>query len=148
MIIEDYRSCAWPFYSLLHIFPKALHSDLQGGGDYTTGLVQTSSDETRPWSSSPLIVSRDSFSPWTWVRLQSIAYSGGRLYIFLIVDISLTGLTKPTDRPKSARNRCVIEDFGGVFVLSPWFFLFVCVGFFFHRTESDLFLFLYIFQHL
>ena len=24
----------------------------------------------------------------------------------------------PTDRPKSARNRCVIESFGGVFMLS------------------------------
>ena len=38
-------SCAWPFYSLklVQIFPKALHSDYQGGGDYMTGLVQTSS---------------------------------------------------------------------------------------------------------
>ena len=26
----------------------------------------------------------------------------------------------PTDRPKSARNRCVIELFGAVFVLSPY----------------------------
>ena len=24
---EDYRSCAWPFYSLVRTFPKALHSD-------------------------------------------------------------------------------------------------------------------------
>ena len=24
---EDDRSCAWPFYSLVQIFPKALHSD-------------------------------------------------------------------------------------------------------------------------
>ena len=28
----------------------------------------------------------------------------------------------PTDRSKSIRNRCVIEVFGGVFVLSRWFF--------------------------
>ena len=27
---------------------KALHSDYQGDGDYMTGLVQTSSEETRP----------------------------------------------------------------------------------------------------
>ena len=30
----------------------------------------------------------------------------------------------PTDRPKSVRNRCVIEVFGGVFVLSVAFFYF------------------------
>ena len=36
-----------------------------------TGLVQTSSEETRPRSSSPLIVSRDSFSPGTWARFQT-----------------------------------------------------------------------------
>ena len=27
----------------------------------------------------------------------------------------------PTDRPKSVHNRCVIENFGGVFVLSRSF---------------------------
>ena len=65
-----------------------------------------------------------------------------------------------TDRPKSVRNLCVIEDFDGVFVLSHCVFGFFCVvGFFFigvtlrlgffcgcrgifYRTESDLFLFL------
>ena len=36
-----------------------------------TGLFQTSSEETRPRSSYPLIFSRDSFSPWTWVRFQT-----------------------------------------------------------------------------
>ena len=25
---EDDRSCAWPLYSLVQIFPKALHSDI------------------------------------------------------------------------------------------------------------------------
>ena len=32
----------------------------------------------------------------------------------------------PTDRPKSVRKRCVIEDFGGVFCVVPllfWIFL-------------------------
>ena len=31
---------------------------------------------------------------------------------------SWVAIVTPTDRPKSARNRCVIEVFGGVFVLS------------------------------
>ena len=44
-----------------------------------------------------------------------------------------TGLTtpvgwlSPTDRPKSVRNRCVIEVFGGVFVSSITFWIFVWV---------------------
>ena len=72
LIIErDYRSCAWPFYSLVQIFPNALHSDLQGDWDYMTLFVQTSSEETRPRSSSPLIVIRDSCSLWTWARFQT-----------------------------------------------------------------------------
>ena len=33
-------------------------------------------------------------------------------------------IVTPTDRPKSVRNRCVIEDFDGVFVLSRCFFNF------------------------
>ena len=49
----------------------------------------------------------------------------------------------PTDRPKSVRNLCVIEVFGGVFVLSIGFRIFCWYrGFFSHRTESDLILFL------
>ena len=78
---NDDRSCTWSFYSLVQIFPKALHCDKQGGGDYMTGFVQKSSEETRPWSSPPLIVSRDSFSPSDG---RSIAYSGRCLHIFLI----------------------------------------------------------------
>ena len=40
----------------------------------------------------------------------------------------------PTDRPKSVRNRCVIEVFGGVFVLAfgfrifIWFMVFFIIG--------------------
>ena len=37
-------------------------------GEYITGLVQTSSEATRSWSSSPLIVSRNSFNHQTWAR--------------------------------------------------------------------------------
>ena len=34
---------------------------------------------------------------------------------------SWEAIVTPTDRPKSVRNRCVIEVFGGVFVLSRCF---------------------------
>ena len=48
----------------------------------------------------------------------------------------------PTDRPKSVRNRCVIEIFSGV-VCVVTLLLDYCVGegAFCYRTESDLFLF-------
>ena len=45
----------------------------------------------------------------------------------------------PNDRPKSVRNRCVIEVFGGVLMLSIRFFFFFWYTGFSHRTESDLF---------
>ena len=45
------------------------------------------------------------------------------------------------DRPKSVRNCCVIEVFGGVFFVVFLFFC-GCWGFC-HRTESDLCLFLF-----
>ena len=49
-----------------------------------------------------------------------------------------SGCYTPTDRPKSVRNRCVIELFGSVFVLSLCLFDFsACVGVF----PYDLFLF-------
>ena len=47
------------------------------------------------------------------------------------------------DRLKSVRNRCVIELFVALFVLSPCpFDISVGEGAFCHRTESDLFIFL------
>ena len=60
-------------------------TDLQGGQDYVTRLVQTSSKEDMPWSSSPLIVSRDSFSLLTWASFQTTENSllwRMSLYIF------------------------------------------------------------------
>ena len=50
----------------------------------------------------------------------------------------------PTDRPKSVRNCCEIEVFGGLFVLSIGFRIFYWYKGFCHRTESDLLLFLFI----
>ena len=49
----------------------------------------------------------------------------------------------PSDRPKSVRDRCVIELFVALFVLSLCpFDISAGVGAFGKRTESDLFLFL------
>ena len=62
-----------------------------------------------------------------------------KTHCHILVENNLT----PTDRPKSVRNRCVIELFCGVVyvvTLPVWHFCW-CMGFC-HRTESDLFLFL------
>ena len=77
---------------LVKIFPKAFHSDLKGGWDFITGLVKTSSEETRTWSSSPLIVSRDFFSLWTWARVQNARITAYFRY-FLIYYIILYSYT-------------------------------------------------------
>ena len=44
----------------------------------------------------------------------------------------------PTDRPKSVRNRCVIEVFGGVFVLSIGFRIFCLYRVFFVIGSSHI----------
>ena len=61
---------------------------------------------------------------------------------------SWVALVTPTDRPKSVRNRCLIELFCGVVcvVTLPFWHFCWCRGFC-HRTESDLFLFL-LFIHV
>ena len=58
---------------------------------------------------------------------------------------SWVAVVTPTDRPKSVRNRCLIELFCGVVcvVTLPFWHFCWCRGFC-HRTESDLFLFLLI----
>ena len=48
----------------------------------------------------------------------------------------------PTELPKSVRNCCIIEVFGGVFVLSIGFRIFCWCRGFRHGSESDLLLFL------
>ena len=48
-------------------------------------------------------------------------------------------IVTPTDRPKSVRNRCVIEVFGGVCVFTLLFGFFCRCRGFCHRTKSDLF---------
>ena len=54
---------------------------------------------------------------------------------------SVGWLVTPTDHPKSARNRCVIEVFGAVCVLSFGYRIFCWYRGFCHRNESDLLLF-------
>ena len=49
----------------------------------------------------------------------------------------------PTVRPKSVRNHCVIEVFGGVFMLYLNFFIFWWHSGFYHGIDSDLFLFVF-----
>ena len=57
---------------------------------------------------------------------------------------SWVAVVTPTDRPKSVRNRCLIELFCGVVcvVTLPFWHFCWCRGFC-HRTESDRFLFLF-----
>ena len=64
------------------------------------------------------------------------------LGIMLIHHTSWVAIVTPADRPKSVRNRCVIEVFGGVFCVVTLLFGFFCrCKGFCHRAESDLFLF-------
>ena len=57
---------------------------------------------------------------------------------------SWVAVVTPTDRPKSVRNRCLIELFCGVVcVVTLPFWHFCCCRGFCHRIESDLFLFLW-----
>ena len=52
----------------------------------------------------------------------------------------MTAVT-PTERPKSVRNRCVIEVFVAFFILSWCFWIFLWMYGVCHRTESDVFFF-------
>ena len=169
-----------------------------------TGLVQTSSEATRSWSSSPLIVSRTPAAirpELAFSRAEhSLPYSDVTLYIFLLYHIyhlcftcidfydlsagggwwfvvyirrfifkflnmcpfdytavagngkvgpvnqvnhpSWVAVVTLTERPKSVRNRYVIELFCEVVCVAtlPFWHFCWCRGFC-HRTESDLFLF-------
>ena len=63
--------------------------------------------------------------------------------IYQLTRTSLVAVGNQTDRPKSVRNHCVIEVFGGVFCFNFAFFKFsVSLRDVFHRTESYIF-FLY-----
>ena len=53
------------------------------------------------------------------------------------------GVVYPSDRPKSVRNRCVIEVLVAFLCCHIVFGLFCGYRGFFHRTESNLFLFLF-----
>ena len=59
---------------------------------------------------------------------------------------SWVAIVTPNERPKSVRNRCVIEVFGGVFVVTLLLGFFCGCSGFCQRTESDLFLILLTLQ--
>ena len=64
--------------------------------------------------------------PLAWLCLFSNCINYVTSYQFDrdIISTSLMAVVSPTDRPKSDHNRCVIEVFGGVFVLSLNYFIF------------------------
>ena len=66
-------------------------------------------------------------------------------FTYLLTYTIWVAIVTPTDRPKSVRNRCVIEVFGGVYkcVVTLLFGFFYGCGGFCHRIESDLFLLLF-----
>ena len=53
-----------------------------------------------------------------WFDYTAVAGSGKVGPVNQVNRTSLVAVVTPTDRPKSVRNRCVIELFCGVFVLS------------------------------
>ena len=65
----------------------------------------------------------------------------GRVPLIRFNHTSWMTVATPTGHPKSVRSRCVIEVFGGVFVLSIGFRIFCWYKGFCHRTEPDLLLF-------
>ena len=74
----------------------------------------------------------------------AVAGSGNVGPVNQVNHTSWVAVVTPTDRPKSVRNRCKIELFGGVVcvVTLPFWHFCWCRGFC-HGTESDLFLFLF-----
>ena len=44
-----------------------------------------------------------------------------KIHQVISIHVIWVAIVTPTDRPKSVRSRCVIEVFGGVFVVSPYF---------------------------
>ena len=78
--------------------------------------------------------------------LQAVVGSGKVWPVNQVNHTSWVAVVTPTDRPKSVRNRCVIELFCSVFcvVALPFWHFCWCRGFC-HRTGSDLFLFLLVF---
>ena len=95
---------------------------------------------------------------WSSVSIMRMIYKILNLFPFDYTALAVSGkvvnrfnhtsgvtAVTPTDRPKSVRNRCAIEVFGGVFYVVTLLFGFFCgCRGFCHRTESDLFLFLFL----
>ena len=81
----DYRSCAWPFYNLVQIFPRALHSNKAVGTiwrDLSKPPQRIQGPDPRPLLllvGTPLVL-----RPELTSRRAEHSHSGGCLYIFLI----------------------------------------------------------------
>ena len=73
-------------------------------------------------------------------------YEEWRTWVCEMVNhISLVTAVTSTGHPKSVRTHCVIEKFCGVFVLQLCIFIYFLLGSAFcHRTESDLFILLFL----
>ena len=72
----------------------------------------------------------------------AVAGSGNVVPVNQVNHTSWVAVVTPIDRPKSVRNRCVIELFCGVVCVVTFPFLYFCwCRGFCQRTESDLFLF-------
>ena len=65
---EGYMSCDWPFYSLSHTFPKALHSN-KAVGSIWPRLNLLTGDKVMIFHPPPGVC-LDSFSHQTWTCLQ------------------------------------------------------------------------------
>ena len=76
------------------------------------------------------------------MQTDKLSWKVERSLIVLTTPELLTAVS-PTDRPKSVCNRCVIEVLVAFFVVTMLFgFFCLCRGFH-HRTESDVFFFLF-----
>ena len=80
---EDDRSYAWSYYRLVQIFPSAMHCDGGGRWGLYDGTCPNLLRGDKSSSSSPLIVTRYSFSPWTWARFPTGAAKPFRADVFM-----------------------------------------------------------------
>ena len=184
---EDYESCAWPLYSLVHTYRLGLYdgpcpSLLRGDkvlifvpSDCLSGLSSLSAGRS---IACPIRMSLyifllyyiyhlcftciDFYDLSAWDGCWFVVYIRKFIYKLLnlcpfdytavagsgkvgpvnqVYHISWVAVVTPTDRPKSVRNRCVIDCFGVVWVVTLPFWHFCWCRGFCDRTESDLFLF-------
>ena len=134
-----------PAFGMRHLQNIAMRDNQES---VTTGQTDR---QTYSWQSDPymlLCFTGDTCRPKICVSILVLCveihlYTTVCWNTFVHSHTSWVAVVTPTDRPKSVRNRCVIELFCGVvFIVSlPFWHFRWCRGFR-HRTESVLFLFL------